>query len=499
MGVPKHLRRAVGKSELRAPLGPDKRAALRKLPIEVAKFLDVLAAARHASGIETLAPRRALTAVELAHLHYDETLERDEMARNSPREEGHVSVPSWNRFISDGRLKALARVVSGEACDDEIGALVGVSLDVFQSRGVTNAPRGSIEWRAYGRLLASVEIEAQMRSNERDVGYYGGTPKFPPLTQSRPADLHVDAVSLNILLTDYTGQLQRSGRGAEAARRWKSRIENLISFLKHDDAQRLTRQDVLNWRDQLLTTLTPKTVRDAHMSGLKAILQWGVDSGRLKENVAHRVKARVPAKIQKRERGLTDDEAKNVLKAALSYGRIERKNARTSESVFTASAKRWIPWLCAFTGARVAEIAQLRKSDVRLDKDIHHIRITPDAGSVKTGLFRDVPLHPQLMQLGFGEFVRKAGDGPLFFDGGSERTSEQHPSKQVAQRLAVWIRSLNLISTEVDPSHGWRHRMKTVAHELGLDMRVVDAIQGHAPAAPASDTGTSRWRRRTRS
>lgn len=296
-------------------------------------------------------------------------------------------------------------------------------------------------------------------------------------------------MSLRTLLAGHTGELQRSGRGAEAVRRWKPCIENLISFLKHDNARSLTRQDVLNWRDELLTTLLPKTVRDAHMASLKAILQWGVDSGRLKENVANRVKVRVPARPQARERGLTDAEARAILDACRTYSPAQRQNPRTAESACTTAAKRWIPWLCAFSGARVAEIAQLRKADVLLSSAIPHMRITPDAGPVKTGLFRDVPFHPQLIKLGFDSFVGASADGPLFFDGASERKSLQHPSKQVAQRLAVWIRSLNVISTEVDPNHGWRHRMKTVARELGLDVRVVDSIQGHAPRSAGERYG----------
>ena len=321
------------------------------------------------------------------------------------------------------------------------------------------------------------------------MGYYGGTPTFPPLTQPRPTDLYVEAVSLRTLLTDYTGELQRSGRGAEAARRWKPCIDHLIGFLKCDDAQRLTRQDVVNWRDELLTSLAPKTVRDAHMSGLKAILNWGVESGRLKENVADRVRARAPRKALARERGLTDAEAGAILNACCSYAPARRQNPRTAESAYTTVAKQWIPWLCAFSGARVAEIAQLRKVDVRLDGAIPHIRITPDAGSVKTGLFRDMPLHPQLIELGFPDFVKSAADGPLFFDGHSERKGARHPSKQVAQRLAVWIRSLKLISDQVDPNHGWRHRMKTIARDLGADMRVVDSIQGHAPRTAGEGYG----------
>ena len=255
----------------------------------------------------------------MAHLHYDELLQEDEVGRNVPKELTGVTVPTMNAFFADGHRKALARVVSGEAQEDEISALVGVYLEIFQSRGMLDAPKGSIKWRKLARLLAGVQIEARTRSLERDIGYYGGTPTFPPLNEARPADLRVEAVSLRALLTGHTGELQRSGRGGEAARRWKPCIEHLIGFLKHDDAQRLTRQDVFNWREELLTTLSPKTVRDAHMTGLKAILQWGVNSGRIKENVAKRVKVRVPARPQARERGLTNSEARAILYACRTY------------------------------------------------------------------------------------------------------------------------------------------------------------------------------------
>lgn len=33
----------------------------------------------------------------------------------------------------------------------------------------------------------------------------------------------------------------------------------------------------------------------------------------------------------------------------------------------------------------------------------------------------------------------------------------------------------------VSPSHGWRHRFKTIGMEQEVPMRVLDAIQGHAP------------------
>ncbi len=43
------------------------------------------------------------------------------------------------------------------------------------------------------------------------------------------------------------------------------------------------------------------------------------------------------------------------------------------------------------------------------------MRITPDAGSVKSGTFRDVPVHPQLVELGLTVMMAEVGDGPLFW------------------------------------------------------------------------------------
>ncbi len=79
------------------------------------------------------------------------------------------------------------------------------------------------------------------------------------------------------------------------------------------------------------------------------------------------------------------------------------------------AAKIWAPIICAHSGARITEITQLRKQDIRRDGHLYVMRITPDAGSVKTGEYRDVPLHPQLVALVLAEYLDGAADGPLFY------------------------------------------------------------------------------------
>ena len=136
------------------------------------------------------------------------------------------------------------------------------------------------------------------------------------------------------------------------------------------------------------------------------------------------------------------------------------------------------PLLCAFSGARVVEITQLRSQDIRDEEGTFVLRISPDAGTVKTGQYRDVPIHPQIIELGFRGFVEKSV-GPLFYVA-STKKDPVRAARTSAQIVSRWLHKNNLIVQSVAPNHGWRHRFKTVGCEVGIHDRVLDALMGHA-------------------
>ena len=82
-------------------------------------------------------------------------------------------------------------------------------------------------------------------------------------------------------------------------------------------------------------------------------------------NVAATVTQPKPKRVFSRERGYTDAEAQKVLKASRSYEPATYKGGKVRDHPNTTAAKRWVPILCAFTGARVSEVTQLRKQDLR--------------------------------------------------------------------------------------------------------------------------------------
>jgi integrase len=180
----------------------------------------------------------------------------------------------------------------------------------------------------------------------------------------------------------------------------------------------------------------------------------------------------VPKKANNREtKAFTDDEIRTILTAALAADK---------------PARRWCPWLCAYTGARPGEICQLRGVDVTDGA----LRLTPEAGTMKSRKPRTVPLHEHLIEQGFLAFVKANGSGPLFYNEAKKPAAaadQTHPGMasyaRPRGRLGAWVRSLGISDPELSPNHAWRHTFKQVAHRAGLSEKVIDAIVGHAPAS----------------
>ena len=149
--------------------------------------------------------------------------------------------------------------------------------------------------------------------------------------------------------------------------------------------------------------------------------------------LSKKAKVTLPKRIRLREtQAFYPEEQRTILQAALKIEDVSKPDD---------AARRWVPWLCAYTGARVGEITQLRGSDVIKRDGTHAILITPEAGTLKNGEARVVPLHEHLLEQGFVEFVQERGDGPLFYKPAPQEQGEapakpKKPRYQQAQTTA---------------------------------------------------------------
>ncbi len=362
-------------------------------------------------------------------------------------------------------MKRLREAIAGRASNEELQDLIGNEIERFRSAGNLNAPQGSDEWREIARAMCIAEYEALGRVCERYEGDYTGEIKAAILKDAQAQDEPALPVSLTGLWADYLNSRMQAGFMRDKGQKQRPVINSLRKFLKHNDAARVTKKDLLSWRDILMQTLTAKTVNDIYLSAVKSVFAWAVENDRLTENVAATVRQPKPRKVYGRERGYTSAEAETVLKASRADEATPDEQGRVRESERMVNVKRWVPIICAFTGARVSEIIQLRKEDVTQVGDLWVVRITPDAGTVKSGGYRDVPLHRQIVEEGFAEFVASAEPGPLFHNA-TVQEKFRRAAVIVSNKLSDWLRLSGLRPEGLQPNHAWRHRFKTSCREL---------------------------------
>ena len=292
------------------------------------------------------------------------------------------------------------------------------------------------------------------------------------------------------MLDLFDGYADQPGLRRATVQQWRAVVEHLVSFLGHDNALAVRPQDIRRWRDHLVTEPAvrgvprkPKTINDAYLAAVRAVFAWGVDRDLVPSNPAQAIKpVRQDRQPVVRERDLTREEQETILKATLA-------EPPPRLGTYKAVARRWVPWLCAYTGARVNEITQARKQDVAKVDGVWTLKITPEAGATKTNRARVVPLHEHLIEQGFLAFV-EVSNGPLFYEERDEPNPDARPRyKLVGNRLAEWVRDLGLVDVP-QPNHSWRHTFKTISRKGGMPEAAADYLQGHAPANDSRGYGS---------
>lgn len=113
----------------------------------------------------------------------------------------------------------------------------------------------------------------------------------------------------------------------------------------------------------------------------------------------------------------------------------------------------------AYSGMRVEEAGQLRKSDIYKADGVWIIRIDPEAGHLKNGKTRFVPCASALEEEGFCSVETVKGERlfprACLDRAGNRKTPNGKWADGGARLTGRWLRKLGIKG--VQPNHGWRH------------------------------------------
>jgi integrase len=333
--------------------------------------------------------------------------------------------------------------------------------------------------------LASLMGAAQRGLERRQDGDYRPVEELaaaPSFTSSAPASDRGQALTLEGLL-DHKAATQTLKD--KTVRDTRSHVRKFATFIGHDDARRVTRDDVRNWRDHLMAEgkLHPKTISDRYLAAVKSVLEHGVREFDLPTNVASNIKDNRVAPALGRSKGYTEAEAVTILEATFR-GSTKRLSAPHRRAIF------WVPWILAYTGLRVNEVTQFRARHLKEDNGVPYLLITPEDGSTKGkggGKAWMVGIHEHLIEMGLLEFIRSFGDGPIFYEpypAGTDLAAIKEKPRwaEAANRVTKWIKDEVGINAPLGrPNHAWRHQLTTRSRQYKMNKEARDFMLGSGP------------------
>ncbi|CAG0987810.1 hypothetical protein RHIZO_02084 [Rhizobiaceae bacterium] len=464
---------------LRFSLRTSDPAEARKRQAEVASYIETVWQAQRSARPVSITHRQATAlAGELHRAWAGEKDERTIAAQVYRDEHGQLVteiLPADPTEGQPGAWEALLSPLASVEDAEDLERWFGTLLDrMLLRKGIGKVDEGSRTM-----VLAALRdglrdaVESRMRNAGGDYSPDSKASRFPEWEQEAiGAEASPKKVSLRELVERWWGEAQKAGRSRSTYESYRAIMARFVAHVGHDDANAVRPSDVVSYKDaRLAAGVSPKTVGDSDVSCLRAVFAWAVANQLLANNPAEGVKVTRTKASRTRGKEFTPEEASAILSHCRSYKRGREKPK-------TYAAKRWVPWLCAYTGARLGEMVQLRKQDVRRDGDCWIVTITPEAGTVKDKELREVVLHEHLIETGFADYVTSAPAGYLFLDP-PPNGDVRGVWRSIKNRVTEFVREV-ATDPRVAPNHGWRHLFKTVGREAGIADSVLDAICGHA-------------------
>ncbi len=338
---------------------------------------------------------------------------------------------------------------------------------------------------APGARAALLQAVVSMREGAemlkaRDRGEVVVTPQLQPIPaasgHSAAAPAALDPSSLREVYRRWKASKARSEDTNRACLRALELFES-----QHPEAagnvQSITRATGDSFRAWLLeNSNTSKTARD-RFNWLKTLLKYACRDLELIQRQPWEG-LDLAFKTTSPRRPYTEEELQRLFGLPL-FTRYELPTAWNAG----ADAAYWVPLLGLFLGARCGELCQLQTNDVDTSGSFPVLKIRDDGEvqQVKTGAsIRDVPIHPELIRLGFMEYVEKirrtAPEGPLW---PSLPLRKGKPSGMFSN----WFnetRRLPPVSFGPHPDfHCFRHTVRTQMTEAGITEAIQDRITGH--------------------
>jgi len=243
----------------------------------------------------------------------------------------------------------------------------------------------------------------------------------------------------------------------------------------------LTIKEVMELNLNQKETQTPQNI-NKKLSKLSVLGNWGVRQGLLLNNPFSGMKFSVKKQPNKRE-PFTKEELRKILKPETYHSwSINFTHPFRKERVSNQMPYYWVFLLGIFSGMRTNEMCQIRVIDIKKVEKIWFMFVEDsEETKVKTeNAIRKVPVHPQLIELGFIDYVgtlKKQKKGRVFWELTEDRDGfashlSRHYNQRVLPNLGVWKKYTKVL-------YCTRHTFINKLYTERVDENVIKVLVGH--------------------
>lgn len=340
---------------------------------------------------------------------------------------------------------------------EAVAVLAGKKLDDRHDDLITRL-RGITLTDVERQLLVRVGVPAPA-----PVSFYAGGEPSEAMALARAAiagePVPVSTIGLASLIPVWT---RRNKPRPDSIATTTMHVKRFVAFTGDRHPNAFTADHAGAWRDALEDDpkMGKRTV-EKHLDSLNALFRAARSGRAVNSNPFDGIKTvRKGGKYHEEttKRGFTPSEARTIFAAAVGM----------------PDDFLWMAKLCAATGARSGELAQLRTSDVCDVDGIPCLRLTDEDGTLKNRhSLRDVPIPPSCE--GIIAYAAGKPAGWLFdypaHGGRSRGKTYQHEASRFLRRVAK-------ITDKAVTWHGWRHGFSTLCDTVEMPLAVKHALGG---------------------
>ena len=267
---------------------------------------------------------------------------------------------------------------------------------------------------------------------------------------------------------------------ARTQQTYKRHADQFVALMGDLPLHAVSRTIGIEFRDKLQAWAIEKgktaTTADNILVSLRALFNVARDKGWLTSNPLERLSVEIGGKESEGREPWTKDELGLIFSDPLWT-----KRAIPTDKKAGKEAAYWIPLIACYTGARLTEIAQLWTDDIATEPGKETFEFRADAQRDQklknSGSWRAVPMHPELIRLGFCDYVQSLPNGSLF----------PHLPKEgkngAGGQFGKWFGTFKSAKGFTSPAksfHSFRHLVATELRLAGATDAQADAITGHA-------------------